>query len=287
MKKIISIIFMILLLVGCSDVPPGYKGIKVYLLGGPKGVDSEVLGVGRYWIGINEQLFTFPTFTVTHAWTKFSSEGSPQDESITFQDKDGLTVNTDLGISFHIEDNMVPVVFQKYRKGIEEITHIFLRNAVRDALVTEAANMSIDEIYGPKKAELMRNIVDMVRKEVGSTGINVEKIYWVNEMRLPPQIIDNINAKIGAIQKTAQRENEVAQSKAEAQKRVVEAQGEADAILAKAEAEAKAYELKINALSKNPQGLIMLEYVEKWNGVLPTWMTDTKNFTPMITVPQQ
>ena len=38
----------------CSYVPAGNVGIKVNLLGGDKGVDSEVLGVGRYWIGWNE-----------------------------------------------------------------------------------------------------------------------------------------------------------------------------------------------------------------------------------------
>lgn len=48
---------------GCSKVPAGEVGVKVYLLGTDKGVDHEVLGPGRYWIGINQDLYLFPIFT--------------------------------------------------------------------------------------------------------------------------------------------------------------------------------------------------------------------------------
>ena len=54
MKRIILYILLIVMAVsysGCTKVPAGNVGIKVYLLGGAKGVESEVLGVGRYWIG--------------------------------------------------------------------------------------------------------------------------------------------------------------------------------------------------------------------------------------------
>ena len=40
----------------CRKVPAGYVGVKVYLLGGAKGVDSEKLGVGRHFIGFNEAI---------------------------------------------------------------------------------------------------------------------------------------------------------------------------------------------------------------------------------------
>ena len=48
---------------GClRKVPAGNVGIKVYLLGGEKGVDAEQKGPGRYWIGWNEDLYLFPTY---------------------------------------------------------------------------------------------------------------------------------------------------------------------------------------------------------------------------------
>ena len=68
MGKKISMMLLLLVLVvgsavGCSRVPPGYVGVKVNLLGGAKGVDTEELGVGRYFIGPNTELHLFPTFT--------------------------------------------------------------------------------------------------------------------------------------------------------------------------------------------------------------------------------
>ena len=35
----------------CSYVPAGNVGVKVNMLGGAKGVDTEILPVGKYWIG--------------------------------------------------------------------------------------------------------------------------------------------------------------------------------------------------------------------------------------------
>ncbi len=67
-------------LAACSYVPAGNVGVKVNLLGSSKGVDAEELGVGRYWIGMNEQLFLFPTFMQNYTWTQNPHEGQPEDE---------------------------------------------------------------------------------------------------------------------------------------------------------------------------------------------------------------
>ena len=110
-----------------NKVPAGYTGIKVYLLGSNKGVDTEVLGVGRYWIGINEELYLFPTFMQNYTWTR----GGLDDESISFQTADGMVANADIGISYSIDPNKVSEIFQTYRRGVNEITDTFLRNMVR------------------------------------------------------------------------------------------------------------------------------------------------------------
>ncbi len=156
MKK--SILLLVLLaFAACSKVPVGNVGIKVYLLGGAKGVNTETLGVGRYWIGFNEQLFIFPTFEQQYVWSKESNEGGSDDESMTFQDKDGTQINADFAISYHIDPSKVSLIFQKYQRGLGDITHIFLRSQIRDALNRVSSQMPVEDIYGPKKAELMSN----------------------------------------------------------------------------------------------------------------------------------
>lgn len=253
-------------LAACSTVPAGHVGVKVYLLGGAKGVDSEELPVGRYWIGMNEQLYIFPTYMQNYVWTKDPREGSAQDESISFQTVEGMSANADVGISYSLDPTKINKIFQTYRRGVDEITDTFLRNMVRDALVKEASSKPIEYIYGAGKADLMTAVQTDVQKQVAGIGIKIDKIYWIGEIRLPQTVIDSINAKNAATQMAQQRQNEVAQARAEAEKKVAEAKGEADSILLKAKAQAEAN----RELSASITGdLVQYRALEKWDGVLP------------------
>lgn len=267
--KIVGLLSLMgLALTACSDVPAGNVGVKVYLLGGDKGVDSEVLPVGRYYIGWNEQLFIFPTFMQNYCWTKGSDPtcGSDNDESISFQTADGLVANADVGISYSINPEKVSTVFQTYRRGVAEITDTFLRNMVRDALVKLSSTKSIEYVYGTGKAELIDSVEKMVKEQVEPIGIRIDRIYWIGEIRLPDTVIASINAKNAATQMAQQRQNEVAQAQAEAQKKVAEAKGEAESILLRARAQADAN--RELAASITPD-LIKNKAIEKWDGVLP------------------
>lgn len=274
-QTIVGIFVALFLLFGmtsCSKVPAGHVGVLVHLLGSDKGVDAEEVPVGRRWVGFNEELYLFPTFTQNDTWK--------DKESITFQTREGLNVNTDLGISFHVDPAKVTLVFQKYRKGIDEISDVYLRNMVQDALVRAASNKDVESIYGQGKTDLLSEVETAVRAEVNDIGIVVEHIYWVGTLRLPDNVVSAINAKIGATQMAAQRENEIAQTKAEAQKAVEQARGEAesklavaradaDAVRLRGDAEADAIRAKSKALTENPQ-LVQYEIAHKWDGTLPT-----------------
>lgn len=213
----------------CSKVPAGNVGVKVYLLGKSKGVDQETLNSGRYWIGWNEELYLFPTFQQNYVWTKGRDQGSEGDESITFQTKEGLTVNADFGITYHVEADKVPLLFQKYRRGIQEITDSALRNLVRDSINYTASKMAVESVYGEGKQDLITKVQKEVSDQVVEYGINIEKIYLIGKFRLPTLVTDALNAKITATQKAQQRENEVAQAKAEADKEIAVARGVAEA----------------------------------------------------------
>lgn len=262
MKKLL-ILFPILLLAACSKVPAGNVGVKFYMLGGAKGADTEELGPGRYWIGMNEELYLFPTFTQNYTWTK-----GEVDESITFQTDQGLSVNADLGISYAVDPAKVTTLFQKYRKGIDEITDVYLRNMVRDALVTSASTRQIESVYGAGKAELLAEVEARVKDQVKPIGINIERLYWAGDFRLPPAVTQSINAKIQATQIAQQRRNEVEQAKAAADKQIEGARGIAESRLMVAKAEAESIRIKGEALSENPR-LVELSAIEKWDGKLP------------------
>ncbi|HCH4149615.1 SPFH domain-containing protein [Vibrio parahaemolyticus] len=271
LKYLLLVAVTALTMTGCSKITAGHVGIKVNLLGGDKGVQAEEVGVGRYWVGVNEELYSFPTFSQNYVWTASETEGSENDESISFQTIEGLAVNADVGITYRIDPTKVSKIFEKYRRGVDEITDVYLRNMVRDALVEKASIMGIENVYGAGKAELMNDVEKSVSDNVADIGIIIEKIYWIGEMRLPKQIVQNINDKIAATQKAQQRKNEVAQSKAEADKKIEEARGTAESIKLKAKAESEAITLRGEALRSNPE-VLQLEAVNKWNGVTPVYI---------------
>lgn len=267
MKNLLVVLSLLVsgaLFTGClNSVPAGNVGVKVYLLGGDKGVDNQVLPVGRYWIGMNEELYLFPTFQQTVIWTKSVHEGRTQDESLTFQTKEGMEVNVDLNLSYSLDPAKIAVLFQTYRKGTEEISDVILRNAVRDALVKYGSNYSVEETYSNKKQELL----DKVRADVGekflATGIRIETIGVIGAARLPPAVTNALNSKIEATQKAQQSENELRKAEAEAKIAIANANGEAQSRIINARAEAQSNQIISQSLTAN---LVKYEEIKRWNG---------------------
>jgi regulator of protease activity HflC (stomatin/prohibitin superfamily) len=265
MKKLLIVCAALCLSACLQKVPAGNVGVMVNLYGTDKGVQAEEKGPGRYWVGYNQDLFLFPTFTQTYTWTK----SDKMDESITFQSNEGLAINTDVGVTYHVTPNKVSILFQKYRRNIEEITDTYIHNMVRDAFVELASKLPIETIYGKGKADLVEAVQEKVQSQVSDIGLVVEKVYLVGTLRLPDAVNIAINSKIKATQMAEQRQNEVAQSTAEANKEIAAAQGVAQSKLIVAEAEAKAIRLKADAL-KDSASLVQWQAVDKWDGKLPT-----------------
>jgi|694.fasta_scaffold123664_4 regulator of protease activity HflC (stomatin/prohibitin superfamily) len=280
MKKLLLTLMLLspLTLVSCSKVPAGTVGIKVHLLGGDKGVDTQELSPGLYWIGMNEDLYTFPTFTQNYTWTKDDKEGSPNDESITFQTKEGLSANADIGISYHIQPEKTSVLFQKYRKGVREITDVYIRNMVRDSINIEASTQLIESVYGSGKADLITNTEKRIQHELLDTGIVLEHLYWIGEIRLPPSVVASLTNKVNASQISQQKQQEIEQAKADALKAQAVAEGEANAKLTLARADAEAIRLRGEAIKNNPS-VVQLNAIERWDGHLPQI---TSGATPFV-----
>lgn len=253
-----STIFLSINLTGCGQVPAGYRGVIVNLYGSEKGVADLSVGVGRYYLGWNSELYLFPTFLQNYSWKG--------DQSITMQTNEGLTITTDAGITYSIHPDNVVKVFSKYRLGIDEITNTFLHNMVRDAMNEIASTMSVEQIYGAQKEIFITRVNDIVKKEASRNGIDVEKIYLVGSFNLPETVVSSINSKIQATQNAMKVENEVATARAEAQKTIVEAEAKAKQITINAESQAKAN--KILAESLTPE-FVRYQAILRWDGKLP------------------
>lgn len=273
MKKsvwFLLIVGIMLSLMSCTRVPPGYVGIKVNLLGDDRG-EMQVYETGRYGVGMNTEWHKFPTFRQNYVWTKNPAEGSEKDESFSFP-IEGMVVGVDIGIEYSLDPEKIPEIFTSYRKGVEELTDITIRNEVRDTFNEVAGEYTMDTLITGGMEDFMNTVAKSVKEYFEPQGIYIHSLSLVSAPRYPDSIVKAIEAKNEATQRAVQRENELRESIAEAEKKKAEAEGEASMMLTLAEAEAKANEIKTQSLTKE---IIQMEWIKKWDGQLPSVSSDS------------
>ncbi|ULH13741.1 SPFH/Band 7/PHB domain protein [Serratia marcescens] len=267
MKKISFagvLIVAVMMLAGCehATVPAGYVGVKVDLYGTDKGVQQQEVGVGKYWLSWNEEIYQFPTFNQLHNY----------DQPFTFQTADSMDIKAKIGVEYYVDPTKVTKIFQTYRKGVDDITEVNLRQNISDALIKHSGTMDINSLAAGGKTKLLEEVTQDLKTKLDPIGIKIVKLSWVSDLDYPPKVKESINAKIEATQRALLRENEIAQSKAEAQKSIEQARGEAESTMLRAKAESDAIALRGQALRSNPE-VLQLEAINKWNGTLPQYMT--------------
>ena len=257
MRRTLVLATAAIALAACSQVKPGHVGVRVDNLGSNAGVEDRALGVGYYWTGFAQMIYSYPIFTQTYNWTASHAEGAPTDEAFHFQSKEGLSMSADVAVSVHVDPSKAPILFQKYRTDMDGIIAGPVRNAVRDAIVRRASTYGVEEIYGPKKAELATLAEGDVRNFFAPFGLVIERLYLTSNIELPDQVRNQIEGKIAAEQNALKEEANVAVIQARAQQQVAQAQGDAQAT-----------NLQGAALRANPE-VLKLRAIEKWDGHLP------------------
>jgi regulator of protease activity HflC (stomatin/prohibitin superfamily) len=249
-------------LAACGQVHPGHVGIKVNQFGSNAGVSNDVLGVGTYFTPFGTHIEEYPVYTNTYTYTASTTEGSQNNEEFNFQDQSGVNISADVGVSYSVNPQKASVLFQKYRVDAAGIIAGPLRNEIRNELIDVASQMNVQDIYGPKKQALLESVQAHVAAFFAPYGLNVEKLFWANNIRLPQNIQDQITARIANENAALAAQAKVATVQAEAQQRIAQAEGEAKAIQVQAE-----------AIRTNPE-IIQLRAIEKWDGHLPTYASN-------------
>ncbi len=269
---------------GCSTltrVDAGHVGIRVRLAGSERGVQDMPVVMG--WVvynPISEQIIVFPTSVQNVVWTASAHEGKPIDESITFSSTEGVNINADIGLSFHIEPLLAPKLYGRFRQtNMLLLADGYMRNAVREAFSDVTSKMPVQDIYGPGKSKMLSEVTSRCREILGKDGIVIDQLTINGTLRLPQNVADAINRAMEATQNAIQSENRVRQVRAEADQAITQAhggaeatrekaQGEADALLIRARAEARANETI--RLSVSPT-VLQYRALEHWDGKLPQY----------------
>lgn len=253
----------------CNFVGPGYIGLVVYNYGNQSGVQDIPTRSGYVWYNRwTTNVYEYPSFR--------QQKEFKDNERITFASKEGIRVESDMKLHYTIPVQKAPAVFVKLR-GDEKAVELYLKSCLQDAIGKSASEITINQIYGEGKVELLNNAEKLLKETLGD-DFEINLVAFSGAPILPPNIVQSINMTIEAQQQAIAAQNKIIQSKAEADQRIEDARGRGESVLTEAKKQAEAnIEL---AKSLSPE-LVKWQAIQKWNGQLPNV---TGGAVPMIDV---
>ena len=258
-------------------INPGHVGIVIHRAGG--GVDAHPLGPGvhtrvPFATGIEE----YPVFLKTVVLTRSSGEGSASNDEINVNSVEGQPLSLDVSLSFELDPAQTPKLYSTFRTDIDQITHGFVKQAIRQSLQEVVGTEPIADIIGPKKAEATNRARALISQRLQPYGFEVKQ-FTINELRAPAAVMEAINQKNVMQQQALTAQNELQKNTFQAQGDSIKAAGRAKAIMAEAEAQARANQLLSQSITPN---LVQYELTKKWNGQMPQV---TGGATPLLQLP--
>ena len=271
------VVLLFLLPNSFTYVEPGHVGILIHRAGG--GVDLKPLGPGLH--GRNpllSQIEKYPTYMQTLVLTRASNEGGQNNDEINVNSKEGQPISVDVAMSFELNMQKVPQLYQTFRTSIDMIQYGYVKQTIRQALQEVIGSEEIADILGPKKAEVVTRTQKLLEDRLAPYGIDVKQ-FTLNEVRAPQTVIDAINAKNVMQQQALTAQNELQKNEFQARGDSIKAAGRAKAILTEAEAQAKANQLLSASITPT---LVNYEMMKRWNGQMPQV---SGGATPLIQLP--
>jgi regulator of protease activity HflC (stomatin/prohibitin superfamily) len=258
---------------GCERIDAGHVGVKVNMYGDGKGVNdvTEVTG-WVFYNPISTKIIEFPTY-IQHKEYKKVEDGV--DESFVVNSKDGSEFHVSPLLNYSVKREKVPYIFSKYRVTLEQIEAGFLKTAIYDAFRVVANSYTADALISNRQ-EFEKKVREVLVRQLEPEGFTLSQ--FTSNLIYPQTFKKAIEAKNNAVQTALTAENQVKTAEAEAKIKIARAEGSAKAMLTQARAEAEANQLKQRTLTPM---LIQQQWIEKWNGKLPTTMLGDKS-TPMI-----
>jgi len=169
--------------------------------------------------------------------------------------KDLQVVHTDIVVNFRLDPLKVPHIYKEY--GIDVDTKV-LGPGINEAFKSVTGHYTSEELV-TKRDLVSQEILTHLIAKMAPFNITVSNISLVN-FGFSQAYQQAIEAKVIATQQTAKAEQDLARIKVEAASRIAQADGEAKAIAIQAAA----------IQSNGGENYVKLQWIEKWNGALPT-----------------
>jgi regulator of protease activity HflC (stomatin/prohibitin superfamily) len=172
--------------------------------------------------GLHQMSMRTQAYTMSIASEESTSKSG--DDTISTLTKEGLSIDMDITILYHLEQDKAMDV---YKNVGENYAEVIVRPQARSVLRNVVASYSADEIYSPERASIEQLILVGLQNMTKGRGIVVESVLLRN-VKLPQQLNDAIQAKLTAQQQIQQKQFQVEVEKQEAERKRQEAQGISD-----------------------------------------------------------
>jgi regulator of protease activity HflC (stomatin/prohibitin superfamily) len=204
-------------------VPPGSVGVQV-LFGRvlTRSTLSEGLNIVNPFVNLEIMTVRTQAYTMSIAAEEGQRYG---DDAISSLTKDGLEVQMDLTVWYHLLKSEAANVFQKI--GSDYVDKI-VRPAARTAIRNTAVRYMAVEIYSDKREEVQNQISKALERDFTERGIALEKVLLRN-ISLPPKVKNAIEVKLEAEQEAQKMEFVLQKETKEAERKKIEASGIAEA----------------------------------------------------------
>lgn len=247
-------------------INPGYSGV-IYNVNG--GIENETLGQGFHVVPPWKHVTEYPISTETVYYTKNSDDGERSvDNSINVNTKDGKQVNVSVTYAYHMDVDMLPAIFEKFRgQECKAIENGYVKNEMYQAINEVTSQYSLMDLVGDKRPQINDGIFKKFRESLEPYGIVIET-FNLSDVVPDTQTMEAIQKVVNAQNALETAKIEKMQAEVDAEKIKVSAQAKADALLIEAESQAQAnYKLQ---QSLTPM-VIDLKRIEKWDGKLPQY----------------
>jgi regulator of protease activity HflC (stomatin/prohibitin superfamily) len=252
----------IMVATSCTRISVGSVGVKVNQFGTDKGVMDATECTGTVWYNpIKYDIYEFPT-TIQHKEYSLTKDG---DESFVVNSKDGAEFHVSPIVNYSVIPEKVVDVFKAYKKELPELEVGFIKTAVYDAFRIATNSFTSDSLISNRSAYEIK-VRQLLDKELNKNGFIIHQ--FTSNLSYPETFKKAIEAKNAMTQQAMQAENKVKFAEANAKIQVATAEGNARSLIIQAEADATANRLRQQSLTPL---LVQQQFIEKWNGVLPTY----------------
>jgi prohibitin 1 len=299
-RSFLSLFVMLLVLLNfIAVIPANTVGVQYSPF---TGVREEVLREGMHAKGFFDTIYKISTEVQTK-----------RIENIYGQTKDSQYITMVLDVKYQVDVKEAFNVFKQF-KTLDNVDKDLIEPATQRSVEAITTNYNIIELLGSKRNEVYKGIEIDLKERFFISGINLYSVTLIDtdagaaiENAIQNEAVAKkavetaeqerqkieVEAKKRIIEAEADREKRVIEAEADKQRQAIEAQtliivanaraeakvieatATAQAKVIEAESQAKAYKLINDSLT---EAVIQSLWIEQWNGIVPTFVTDGSGF---------